>query len=506
VTRSRFRWADRLGACLALLSLAASLLIASRIYENLPHIEDEFANLWQAEVMAQDQLRLPSPAEPRYFVVPFVVDFEGWRFGKYPPGWPAALSLGARLNAPALVNALLASLCVWLTYRLGSRIGGRSLGLIAALLVASSPMFLMLAGSLMSHPLSLFLTLVLTLAWLQLFVPTGEPGAERGPPRWLQWATGGLALGLLVLTRPLTAAAVAFPFVVHAIWLMVKGPSRLRKEMAALALLALGVSLLLPLWQFAVTGNAATNPYTLWWAYDRIGFGPGHGPQPGGHSLQWASLNSRFSLWTLQHDLFGWPYLSWLFVPFGLWWLRRSLGLCLCLAIFPCLVLAYGAYWVGAWLYGPRYYVESLPALAVASAAGIVWLGGLVAPSTSRWAHGRRLGISTAMIVLVALNSSHYLPVRLGGLHGLNGVSASLADGLLQAPDLEGKLILVNPIRHWTEAVTLMLLAPPFEDGGFLVTWDRDAQAEARLRQAYPGWPVAHYYPDQPGVLSPSRR
>ncbi len=108
--------------------------------------------------------------------------------------------------------------------------------------------------------------------------------------------------------------------------------------------------------------------------------------------------------------------------------------------------------------------------------------------------------------MFVALNSSHSLPARLGGLHGLYGVSASLPDGLLQTPDLRGKLILVNPIHHWTEGVTMMLLAPPFEDGGFLVTWDRDAQAEARLRQAYPGWPLAHYYPDQPGVLSPSRR
>jgi hypothetical protein len=50
--------------------------------------------------------------EPHYrqaFWTPFVVDYQGERFGKYPPGWPAWLSLGVRLSAPWLINGLLAT-------------------------------------------------------------------------------------------------------------------------------------------------------------------------------------------------------------------------------------------------------------------------------------------------------------------------------------------------------------------------------------------------------------
>ena len=71
------------------------------------------------------------------------------------------------------------------------------------------------------------------------------------------------------------------------------------RELAALAGVIVVVSALLPLWQATVTGSPLTNPYTLWWPCDHLGFGPGHRPQPGGHSMHWAHINTRFSLWTM---------------------------------------------------------------------------------------------------------------------------------------------------------------------------------------------------------------
>ena len=48
-----------LGACVA--AAWASLAV----FERMPHLEDEFANLWQAEVMADGEIALPSPDFPR---------------------------------------------------------------------------------------------------------------------------------------------------------------------------------------------------------------------------------------------------------------------------------------------------------------------------------------------------------------------------------------------------------------------------------------------------------
>ncbi|MCX6071852.1 MAG: hypothetical protein NTU91_13525, partial [Chloroflexi bacterium] len=114
------RIADCLALVIAVGACVAAAWASRAVFERIPHLEDEFANLWEAEVMADGKISVTSPEFPRSFMVPFVVDYEGLRFGKYTPGWPAVLSLGVRMGAPWLVNALLAGAAAWLTYRLGS--------------------------------------------------------------------------------------------------------------------------------------------------------------------------------------------------------------------------------------------------------------------------------------------------------------------------------------------------------------------------------------------------
>src|SRR3990172_8036047 len=86
-SKIRPRRGEVAAAALALLTTAVSLWIAVDIFETIPHVEDEFAYLWQAKVMAGRRIALPSPPEPESFLVPFVVDHQGIRFGKYSPGW-----------------------------------------------------------------------------------------------------------------------------------------------------------------------------------------------------------------------------------------------------------------------------------------------------------------------------------------------------------------------------------------------------------------------------------
>ena len=184
------------------------------------------------------------------------------------------------------------------------------------------------------------------------------------------------SLGLLALTRPLTAVGVGLPFGVHGVWLLLRGGREAKRAVLGIGLLALVVAGVLLIWQWALTGDPMRNPYVLWWPYDRIGFGPGHGVSEAGHTLDQARINTKFSLRVGQHDLFGWPYLSWLFAPAGLLALRRRVEAWLLAGLLPALILAYAAYWVGAWVYGPRYYVEALGALSVLSAAGVAALAG----------------------------------------------------------------------------------------------------------------------------------
>lgn len=490
---SRAGW-DRLALATALAATVLSTMVALRLFEAIPHLEDEFAQLWQAEVMADGQLFLPSPPESGSFLVPFVVDHDGRRFGKYPPGWPAALALGAAAGTPWLVNPLLAGLGVWLIYLLGRRLLPPPLALLAAALAALSPFFLMLSGSLMSHNLSLALSAAFALAWFDLFI---DPGRKAAQPSWLLVTVAAGCAGLLLLTRPLTAIGALLPFALHALWLLLRRPET-RTRLLAIAAGGLLVAALLPLWQYALTGDPWRNPYTLWWSYDRLGFGPGHGPVEGGHSLRHAYVNTRHSLRVGLHDLFGWPYLSWLFLPFGWLALRRNVGAWLLFAALPSLVLVYAVYWIGAWVLGPRYYFESLPGLTIASAAGAGWLAGWL-PGAVRRVKERRLAGCALLALLVAANLIFYWPARLGELRGLYGIQATTL-APLQAAELEGSLIFVDA-QHWSEYGNLLPLTPPFSERDVLVAWARGPGPNARVRAAFPDYRPFYYDPEAPGAL-----
>ena len=181
---------DRLALVLSLLVILAGVLVGLLIFENMPHLEDEFAYLWQARTIADGKLTLLSPEFPKSFLVPFVIDHQGIRFGKYPPGWPAALALGVRAGIPFLVNPFLGGLAAWLTYRLGKRTLDERAAFLGTLLLASSPLFLIQVGSLLSHIWSLVLLLAFFLFWLDSLEREPGPQLEADAGRFRGGAPG----------------------------------------------------------------------------------------------------------------------------------------------------------------------------------------------------------------------------------------------------------------------------------------------------------------------------
>ena len=495
---SHWRYFNFAGLLLALAGFGLSLWVAVRYFESLPHIEDEIAYVWQARVIAETgRITTPTPVCPKCFLVPFVVDYGGLRFGKYPPGWPALLAFGEKAGARVLLNPLLAGLSVWLTFLLGRRLFHPAAGLLAAFLTVISPFFLINSGSLLSHAWTLLLGLGFTLAWLDLFDPV-----ER-VPRQLTLLVAGLCLGMIALTRPLTAVGVALPFGFHALYLLARGTRAERLRVLAFTLLAGAVTGLYFLWQYAVTGNALLNPYTLWWPYDKVGFGPGIGVSEGGNTLAKAWFHARFSLGVGSHDLFGWPYLSYLFLPFGLFAGRKRVGVWLSAGTALGLVAAYLLYWTPAWLFGPRYYYESLPAAAVLTAGGLTWLSGqagarLGARRWPRWLpRVQRWAVCLAAGLLVAGNIILYLPLRLEMMKGLYNVSAAdLAPfRSMEARGLPPTLVIVHVNQDWIEYGRLLDLSSPLFNSQFIFTISQPKEDNLRVMQAFPDRQVWEYTP-----------
>ncbi|HNT25396.1 MAG TPA: hypothetical protein PKM21_13570 [Anaerolineales bacterium] len=518
------RRADLLAILLSLAAVLAAALVTERVFEGIPHIEDEVAYVWQARMLAEGELKMPSPSQPKSFIIPFVVDHEGERFGKYPPGWPAVLSLGVRLGLRAWVNPMLAGLGAWLTYRLGKRLFGDLVGLLAEGLTLTSPFFLMNSGSLLSHPLGLVLAAVFALGWLDSFGPGSSqacpPKAGIRPCR-LAWAAAGMALGLLVLTRPLSAAAVALPFGLHGVYLLVRGDWAVRRRVIGLGLIALACAGLYLGWQAALTGDPLLNPYTLWWPYDKIGFGPGHGVTESGHTLQLAYENTRFSLQVGMIDLFGWWGYSWILLPFGLWAARRNRAAWLVGGIFISLVVLYMAYWIGSWLFGPRYYYEGLASLTIFSAAGMAWLAGWLPEQRSKagqasaasqrrkttppWLHKLRpLAVTLVFGVLVGINLVLYTPIRVGSLQGLYGIERADQAAFVtpEAQALTPAVIIVHADK-WMDYGALLDLQDPHLSTPFIFAWSKVIDIE-KLAATYPERAIYHYYPDQPYKFYPA--
>ncbi|MBI2321535.1 MAG: hypothetical protein HYU88_05455, partial [Chloroflexi bacterium] len=492
-------------------ALLASALVADRVFERIPHVEDEHAYLFQGQVFALGRLWAPTPEEPDFFSVPFVVDHDGRRFGKYPPGHALALALGVLLEHPWLVNPLAGAAALAGVVWLGAGLFGLGPALLAGLLGLASPLFLLQSGSLLAHPTTLLAFVVFLLAWRRL-----ERGDGLGTA-----LLGGIALALAFLARPFTAVALAAPWALFALWRAREAPWRPR--LLALALASLAGPAGLAAYQAALTGSPWQSTYTLYWPYDRPGFGPGVGVA-GVHTIEQGWANVVENVDALRRWLFGWPGdLSLLPMALGLAWallaLRPTAGrplpdaarwALLLAASGGSLVVAHVAYWTSGLMYGPRYIFEALPALLLLSGQGVWRLGALAdwrrAPAAHPTSRRRRLGLALALAVTVGLVLASVLttlPAMLAEHYAWYDASGRYLAAVRTA-GLSRALVLVRERPGaWTTYGSVFPANDPLLRGPLVFARDLGS-ANGWLRQRYPDLPVYVLEPD--GRLWPLAR
>jgi hypothetical protein len=452
----------------------------------VPHVEDEAAYLFQAQVFAQGRLRAPSPPYPTSYWSPFVVDHGGWRFGKYPPGYPLLLSLGVLAGAPWVVNALLGSLALWLIAQAGRRIYSPTAGLLAAALGLACPVFLAESPSLLSHPTSLCFSSLFLWAMAAIL-----DDGERSRRRWALLA--GLGLGYLLFTRPFDVAGIGLPFALYALARAARGDrAPLRRGLLAASVIALFGLLLLLYWR-RLTGSFV-NPYRLVWPYDRPGFGLNAGLE--GHDLATGLRYARHNLTAVARGWLGWPgYLNLLppALPFLLEPRRRWHYLLL--AAFLSLVAVHVTYWhYGGHDAGfPRYYYAGLPALLLLSARGLELLAGALGrllrriplPGAGHEALAR-VSLYTALAVLVTYNALAFLPPALNAFRGKSGITAAPLEVVREA-GVTGALVFVLDYQHWWDFAPFFAANSPTLDSGVVYAIYHDEDQARAVKALYPG-------------------
>lgn len=407
---------DVLGIVLAAVGTASAALIALNVNQTLPTIEDTATYIFEAKTLALGRLWAPVPPKIVYDLVslPFTVVFHGHWFGKYPPGWPLLLAVGALFDKAWMVTPLVGGVSLLLVYLIGRELYSPVVGLVAAVLALSSPFFLSMSGSLLSQSATWMwcgLFVYLLIRWFKRLPPGMEGGGadptEIAPPNSMSPGSGGLgpllapfaagwravgrpaavwrtvkklpeqwyllvgagaAIGAGFATRQLDALTLALPFGV----LLFRRPLGVVFA-AGGAALPIG---LLALYNQALTGNPTGSGYTAAASYDRLGFGAGVGGPTAyerGFDLARGVWNVAYDLEHLQMGLFGWPFyfgLALVAIPFVTGRFRRWDWLLLASSLF--VVAAYGAYWASGVTGGlPRYWYAIVPWLAILAARGL---------------------------------------------------------------------------------------------------------------------------------------
>lgn len=323
----------------ALIGLAAVglLFVARDVLHRFPNSGDEDAYVFQAQTLLAGRLWNEAHPLPEFFNEVRVFQKDGKWIGQYPPGWPAALALGALIGLPFwAVGPVVGALLLACFARLARRTVSWNWAIGGTLAVATAPYFLLTAASHYSHA-------AVALAGL-VFAYYGRRFLEA--PRWGDALLAGMALGVAGLSRPHAAVLFMLPFAA-AVGLRLSWRHAWRSTGVALGGLPFLAVLLL--YQYQVTGNALMPVVN--WVY------------PGTEPIGLVNAHSSGNTFTSLRLLGEWTsplLLAAYLLALAYKGARRELHFDnVCLLLFIVGFLFYDS--LGDTLFGPRYYFEAFP-------------------------------------------------------------------------------------------------------------------------------------------------
>ena len=499
-TRERGRFLDPFALTCAASVVVVCAFLALVVYEGVPHVPDEIVYLVQARYFAEGKVQLPAPPVAAAFDIDLMYYDADRYFSPVPPGWPAILALGVRLGIPLLVNPILSGVSVLLLHALFRRIESprspRSARL-ATLLLATSPWFLFLGMSLMTHSATLACTLAAALG-----VATARARSAVWPA-----ALAGLAVGMVGLIRPLEGLAVAL---VLGLWSL-GATHRLFRLLpsAALTVVTVLVSAIIRPYNEVLTGSSKTFPIMMYVdkyyapGANDLGFGPNRGmgwggldPWPG-HGLKDVVLNSLLNGAALNIELFAWACGSLVLVA-GLLMsgrLRRSDWAML--GIIGLVVGLHTVYWFGG---GPdfaaRYwYLILVPCIALTVRAPAA-LFGEGTPGATR--------TTIAMLALCASSVLTWMPWRSVEKYQGYRLMGSDMRAFVRQHSLGRALVLVRGRRHPDYHEAALENPLDLRAAATIYAWDRTAEVRRAAVEAYSDRPV--YIIDGPTITEQGYR
>lgn len=461
-------------------------------FRHVPVCADEVNYIFQAKIFASGRLYAQTPEYPEFFqYVKFVMSGDKW-YSVVAPGFPLLLAAGVLAGATWIVNPALAAASVLLIFHAAKRMFDERLARFAAALMVVSPFFLMLSSVHMSHTATAFFFLLFLYLYLKA-MDTERAGI---------FVLAGLALGGMILTRPLTGFAVLIPWAIFSLWLFFTGRIRFRGAWALVIGVLVPAGLLLA-YNTVTNGDPFTFGYTALYGKDfRLGFvkppaevvftAKQHTPVRG-------LTNLNNGLFYLNKYLLGWPIPPLLFamIPFAL--PSKDKWDYLMLASFASVPAAYFFFFHQDFLMGPRYYFSTIPPAVILTVRGFQSLPELWRRLSGREAEQPHIRSFAGVLVLLCLvyNGCQFFPGTLryyspdSYVH--RGVPAPIWKHI-ESRDISNALIFIDEFPRTLAYGAGLWRNDPDLKGDLIFARDLGSSNEALMR-LYPGRNYYRYAP-----------
>ena len=321
---------------------------------------DEHSCYFFAECIKSGKLWATPHPLSEFFDVVHIGNKDGKWFSVYPPGWPALFALGLKFKLIDWLNPALATVAVVLLYRTGKKIFSFSSTCLGIILLTTTPFFLFNNAGYFSHTTCLLM--------ISLFLFAYMKWQRRKSTFWAVLA--GFAVGYGLLTRYLTMAAIAVPFIAYEFSLLILRKSRFNRNYVAF-----GFVLFLMVWinlsfNHAITGHFFNPPNHYHHRWERLGF-----------QYDYTPFDAFMFIVARLFYLSDWIAPGMLVIYVISFLKKRKEDGKQFLFRFGFLFLVFGYIFYYSWggnQYGPRYYFEGLPFLAMTAAASVIdwWRNG----------------------------------------------------------------------------------------------------------------------------------
>ncbi len=480
-------------------------LVADKIYDRVPHVQDSISTLHQARIFAKGKLWAPAPPLHGSFDFEMIVNRDGKWYSKYQWVQPFLLMFGVWLGIPWLVTPFVSAVGLMFIFLIAQELYGRTLGIFASLLTLSSPFYIFMGASFMQHPACMtFLCIFIYLIII-----------ARRRRRILYAVLAGIALGFAANARALSSLGASFPFMALFFYDLIKHDLRRNLKIYLAFLLAILPLLACTfLYNYLLTGDFILFPLQAYSAADHLGFGEGVG-WLGGHSPIKGLDNILKNLQNLIEFLFGWNEymtLAFLLIPFIT--LSRNRWDYIFLGIWFFLAAGYFFWWYHGICYGPRFWYEAMPAYTILTIRG-AWRIGEIYSSICKPIRGgsRRfkppilpwLAIAIALILIagnVRHNLKSYLFVKMRSVYkNYNGITTHTLEQVKRM-GIENAIIFIAFSHIWQDWGSVFVGNDPWLTNDVLYAYDRGAEQNKKVMELFPG---RNYYMWKRGQVTPYR-